>query len=394
MIYVFGDLRQLRKFELSRPTISRPMPMPISSPMASRPRHARRQSFLVPSRSAPAPEKSIGTSPPASSSLDSPTSVVSPTRPYAQFSSASLARMSCESCESVACSSAGCNEIDVSPAFFDDMPAPEGPATASCLHRPEYRLPPSSLVYLEPAHTRPEPRPGRMMTRTPTAGSPVVVNPSQGTRSPRSRSEYGPTAGFIPTGYSNNSTTSLGDTARSLRSQRSACYFDFDALPPNRANQRRDSTSEVDNGSLRARRTNASVPPLSTVVVDSPSPHASAPASSSSPTLGGVGHFFGRAQYKCNQPTSPAFTSPHRNKDHDVSSFDTDTSSTDHPPKWYSFAALIPSFTAGVPAFAAPLTQVQSPVVKRAQWEVVVRAAVVAVLIAGTLTGIVVGLVP
>ena len=396
MIYVFGDLRQLRKFELTRPTISRPMPMPISSPMASRPRHARRQSFLVPSRSAPAPEKSVGTSSPASSPIDSPTSFVSPTRPYAQFSNASLARMSCESCESVVGSSVGCNEIDVSPAFFDDMPAPEGPATASCLHRPEYLLPPSSLVYLEPAHTRPEPRSGRMMTRTPTASNPVVVNPSQGTRSLRSStkglSEYGPTAGFIPPGYSNNSTTSLGDTARSLRSQRSACYFDFDSLPPNRVGQRRDSTSEVDTGSLRARRTNASVPPLSTVgIVDSSSPHLSAPASSS-PTLGGVGHFFGRAQYKCNQPTSPAFTSPRR--DLDVSSFDTDTSSMDRPPKWHSFAALIPSFTAGVPAFATPLTQVQSPVVKRAQWEVVVRAAVVAALMAGTLTGILVGLVP
>ena len=385
MIYFFGDLRQLRKFELTRPTISRPMPMsmPISSPMPFRSLHARGQSLLIPSRSAPVPEQSIGTVSPMSSPLDSPTSFVPPTRLYAQFSSASLARTSsCESCESEGCSSVGCNEIDVSPAFFDDVPAPEGPATASCLHRPEYRLSPTALTYVEPAHTRPEPRPGRMVIRTPAAGNPVMVDPVQSTRNLRtgmkSLFEYGPTAGFIPNSYNNNSTTSLSDTTRSLRSQRSACYFDFDSLPTNRVGQRRDSIGGGDGASLRAGRTHPSVPPPSSVVAVDPSgQHSSAPALPSS-----VGHLFGRAQYKCNRRTSPP--------DKETSS----ASSTDRPAKWFSFATLIPSFTAGVPAFATPLTQIQSPVVKRAQWEVVIRAAFVAAVIAGVLTGIMVGVVP
>jgi hypothetical protein len=393
MIYFFGDLRQLRKFELARPTISRPMLMPISSPMPFRSTHARGQSLLIPSRSAPVPEQSIGTASPMSSPLDSPTSFVAPTRPYAQFSSASLARTSCESCESESGSSAGCNEIDVSPAFFDDVPAPEGPATASCLHRPEYRLSPTSLTYVEPAHTRPEPRSGRMLVRTPAAGNPVMVDPSQGTRSLRtsmkSPSEYGPTAGFIPNSYGNNSTTSLSDTTRSLRSQRSACYFDFDALPTNRVGQRRDSISGGDGTSFPTGRTNSSVPPPSSnVVVDPSGPHSSAPASPSSPTFVGVGHLFGRAQYKCNQRTSPASKSSPPDKD------TSSASSANRPTRWFSFTTLIPSFTAGVPAFATPLTQVQSLVVKRAQWEVVVRAAFVAAVIAGVLTGVVVGVVP
>jgi hypothetical protein len=385
MIYFFGDLRQLRKFELARPTISRPMPLPISSPLPFRSTHSRGQSqtLYIPSRSAPLPEKSIGSVSPTSSPLDSPISFSTPSRPYAQFSNASLARTSCESCESVVCPSVGCNEIDVSPAFFDDVPAPEGPATASCLHRPEYRLSPSSLTYLEPAHTstRPEPRSGRLTIRPPATGNAVMVDPSHNlnTRSPWSsmKTEYGPTAGFIPHVYNNNSTASLSDTTRSLRSQRSVCYFDFDALPPNRIGQRRDSTGGGDSASLRA-----GVPAAAAVVMEPSTLHSSLPASSSSPpTLAGVGHFFGRTQYKCNQRTSAAFTSSLPDKG-------------TPPTKRFSFATLIPSFTAGVPAFAAPLTQVQSPVVKRAQWEVVIRAGFLAALFAGGLTGIVVGVVP
>lgn len=387
MIYFFGDLRQLRKFELARPTISRPMmPLPISPPLPFRSTHSRGQSqtLYIPSRSAPLPEKSIGSVSPSSSPLDSPISFVTPSRPYAQFSNASLPRTSCESCESEVCPSAGYNEIDVSPAFFDDVPAPEGPATASCLHRPEYRLSPSSLTYLEPVHTRPEPRSGKLSIRTPATGYVGTVDPSHGTRSPRSSmktpSEYGPTAGFIPHGYNNNSTTSLSDTARSLRSRRSACYFDFDALPPpNRlVGQQHDGMSGGDSASLPA-----GVSAAGGVVAEPSGQHASVPASLSSPTLAGVGHFVGRTQYKCNQRTSPASSSSAPDKG----------TANEAPSKWLSFATLIPSFTAGVPAFATPLTQVQSPVVKRAQWEVVIRAALVAALFAGALTGIVVGVV-
>ena len=396
MIYFFGDLRQLRKFELARPTISRPMPMPISSPLP--PGH---HSLFIPSRRAPpVPEKSVGPVPPPSLPLNSPISFVAPIPPHSQFSTSSLARTSCDSYESDVCPSV---EIDISPAFFDDVPAPEGPATASCLHRPEYRLPPPSVTYLEPAHARSEARSRGLTIRPPAANIPVMVDSSQAsTRSPRSMrsgSDYGPTAGFIPNGYSDNSTASLSETVRSLRSQRSACYFDFDTLPPNtvraghrhRHRYRHDSMSGADIVSVR---TNANGLPSSAAFgLEPPSPHGSAPTFS--PTFGGVNHFLGRAQYKCNQRMSATATSTSpASPPWDRSTF-SETSSIRSTRRFrYWFSTLIPSFTAGVPAFAAPLTQIQSPAVKRVQWEVVVWAAFLAALIAGTLTGLVVGLVP
>lgn len=295
----------------------------------------------------------------------------------------------------------GCNEIDVSPAFFDDVPAPEGPATASCLHRPEYRLSPSSITYVEPAYVRSSARnAGLGMSPSFGAGdgyghSPVAVDPkrrrpsvgSGSTKSPSSCGcEYGPTAGFIPSDYRSGSTPSLTDALRSLRSQRSACYFDFDALPANR-DRDRDKDKDRDRGGVvhhdGAIMSGGDGADGHGVAVDPASPHLhpSALSSSSSPSLNGAGFSsFGRIQYKCNQCTLPP-----------VSGTLTDDRRRH---KRFSFAMLIPSFTAGVPAFAAPLTPVQSPVVKRAQWEVVIRAAIVAVVMAGTLTGIVVGVVP
>lgn len=339
MIYFFGDLRQLRKFELVRPTISQPIPIPDASPMPpmSTPR------LFVPSRNAPVPEKTA-----------SPTPFVPP----ALQSMTSLA----ESCESE-CSSGGCNRIDVSPAFFDDVPAPEGPATASCLHRPEYRLSPS-ITYIEPAHVR---------SAGLSLSMPATDPPRQSRRSPGNIPEYGPTAGFIPSDYPNRSTASLGE-ARSLRSQRSACYFDFDALP---AHDRAGGGGVPLSPVMTA--------PLSSVVIADPSsPQTSAPSSASTRSLTGAGALLGRMQYKCE--SYPATTM--------LSAFD-DDASTYRRKRWkFSLAMLIPSFTAGVPAFATPLTPVQSPVVKRAQWEVVIRAGLVAAIFAGALIGIVVGAVP
>lgn len=383
MVYLFGDLRQLRKFELTRPTISRPIPMPISHPTPFRSTRASGQPLFIPSHRAPLPEKATRS---GLSFDDSPISFVAPAQPRAQFSDVSLRRTSCGS---EVCSSVGSNEIDVSPAFFDDVPAPEGPATASCLHRPEYRLSPPSIAYLEPAHVRPE---GRPAISESASSSPVGVDPNQSTRCPRSNKkdtyEYGPTAGFIPTDYSNNSISNLSDTSGSLRSQRSTC-FDFDLLPTNKATQRRRSTSGGDSASLLAGGANPGVLPLSSVVVG---PSTPAPTLSLSPPLTGVSPFLGRAQYKCNQRTSPALMSSSLEKG--TSTASAALSPTSSPSNRLWLTSLIPSFTAGVPAFAAPLTQVQSQVVKRAQWEVVVRAAFLAAVIAGVLIGVVVGVVP
>jgi len=384
MVYIFGDLRQLRRFELARPTISRPTP--IQPPISSSSAHVCRQSLYIPSRNVPLPEKHFEATSQTITFLDSPTlgSFISPTHRHAQSSRPSLVGTltSCETCESDPCSSVECNEIDISPAFFDDIPAPEGPATASCLHRPEYRLPAPSIPQMEPAHLRPECRPAKMPNSTPNSDTSVPVEPGSSTRDPqssiKSTSEYGPTAGFIPNDYS-NSTTSLCDTTRSVRSQRSACYFNFDLLP-NSVGQypQSDITRAGDGTSPPAVGTNSNGPRASPAVVNQSSLHLPSPS-----PLVGVVPFLGRAQYKCNQRTSPAFPSEKGS-----------VSSKNRSPRKFSLSTLIPSFTAGVPAFAAPLTQIQSPVVKRAQWEVVVRAALVAAVIAGVVTGVVVGLVP
>lgn len=376
MIYFFGDLRQLRKFELTRPTISRPMPMPEMSPLASGP--TPHQSLYVPSRSVPPmPEKM----PEAVSPIDSPkTSFTRPMRHFPKISATSLAPTTCESCYSEdSGESFGCNEIDISPALYDDMPAPEGPATASCLHRPEHRLPPSFIPLAEPAYVRQVARSAGLTISTSAMDGPAVLHRTQSKpsmRSFRNRPEYGPTAGFIPSDYRANSASSLAETPKSLRSQQSACYFDFDALPTKRP--RRDSVGG-DSASLPP--TGMNMPSSSSVVVDPSSPHPSGPssASPSSPSLSGIGALLGRRQYKCNHPSGVTSSSS--------------VGSTDKRRR-KRFAMLIPSFTAGVPAFAAPLTQVQSPVVKRAQWEVVIRAGTVAAILAGTLAGIVVIVIP
>jgi len=55
---------------------------------------------------------------------------------------------------------------------------------------------------------------------------------------------------------------------------------------------------------------------------------------------------------------------------------------------------MVPSYTAGVPAFRVPMTRVHSPVVIRAQWEIIVRSAVLGLIGAAALVAIFVGVVP
>lgn len=118
---------------------------------------------------------------------------------------------------------------------------------------------------------------------------------------------------------------------------------------------------------------------------------------STSSQSGSLGPLIGRAQYKCNKRVYPLSQSPDSAASLAQSAYPTTptpASSHDRSVPTSSFALLIPAFTAGVPAFAAPMTQVRSPVVKRAQWEVVVRAALVAMVGATVLVGVVIGVVP
>ncbi|KAF9219189.1 hypothetical protein BS17DRAFT_741261 [Gyrodon lividus] len=386
MVYIFGDLRQLRKFELARPTISRPIPVPISSPVASRAPLVNGPSISV-SRNLQAekdPEEALPTSP---ATINSVSSFAAQSHPFSQASDAS-SMTSCESGESVSCSSQDCNEIDVSPAFFDDVPAPEGPATASCLHRPEYR--PSSVSFLAAVHPRP-----RICPVIPTGSG--HADPGASPRNSESalsiEVEYGPSAVFIPHDF-------VGDSAGmgTQRSRSGAENFDFDLLPTTRQaiplrrpnlNVRLNSETTAAAAAAAALPTGCANVPPSTVTDRSNQSADMRPS-------GGLGPLMGRVQYKCNKRTYPLSQSPDSGASIQRSPYSTPTPtpSQERPRPTSSFALLIPSFTAGVPAFAAPFTQVRSPVVKRAQWEVVVRAGLLAWLGASVITGVVIAVIP
>ncbi|KIJ15010.1 hypothetical protein PAXINDRAFT_12276 [Paxillus involutus ATCC 200175] len=378
MVYIFGDLRQLRKFELARPAISRPMPMPISAPVVSRVPPVNGPSISI-SRNHQVekdPEEALPTSP---VTITSVSSFAAQSHPFSRTSEASSAT-SCESGESESCSSGDCNEIDVSPAFFDDVPAPEGPATASCLHRPEYR--PSSVTFLPTVHPRPRNYP------TISTGS-IHAEPgaiSRNTESAfRGEVEYGPSAVFIPPDF-------IGDSATTgtQRSRSGAESFDFDLLPTTRHTISLRRSNVRLNGDATA--TPAPSPGRTTIPLSTIS-NGSNHSAGISPS-GGVGPVMGRVQYKCNNRLHPLSHSPDSGASVQNLHSMTPTPSQERSRPTSSFALLIPSFTSGVPAFASPFTQVRSPVVKRAQWEVVVRAGLLAAIGAGVITGVVVGVVP
>ena len=376
MIYVFGDLRQLRKFELARPSISHPIAAPIPPIGSTLPQPPVVQ---IPSisvvRHTPS-EKDADVQLTSSMTANSVSSYM-PKRSFSPISSHTSAT-SCRSCESEAEYSQEVQEIEVSAAVFDEEPAPEGPATATCLHRPEYQppSPPSSSVFPAAVHHSPR---ARTVVSTPNMRT-YIHNISS------SASLYGPTAGFIPP----QCGADEGEQFVAQRSPRPSIArgsFDFDLLP-------RRQRSGSDRGSNQLPRRDAVIPSGPTKQHRSHEhgdpESGSPPHSPTSPTLNST---IGRAQYKCNKrpylaapPVSAASLSPpsqlwpHQHELPEKRSF--------------SFALLAPSFTAGVPAFAAPLTHIRSPVVKRAQWEVVVRSGIIAFFITGIFIGVIIGVVP
>ncbi|KAG2337737.1 hypothetical protein BDR05DRAFT_1004767 [Suillus weaverae] len=180
MVYVFGNLQQLRKFELAWLAISRPLPVPAP---AHRNTQASRQtefcsstSFESASYSLSAEERSF------SRASDS----------YSDLSGSSEVEDSSSSFES--------QEIEISHAYSDDVPAPEGPATATGLHRSHYRFAHSSSITF-PAmahigkHTNPAVFPSPLECRASrwNVGNSSPVKP----HSLEDASSFGPSAAFI-----------------------------------------------------------------------------------------------------------------------------------------------------------------------------------------------------
>ncbi|KAG1822487.1 uncharacterized protein BJ212DRAFT_1263645, partial [Suillus subaureus] len=355
MVYVFGDLRQLRKFELARPAISRPLPAPapavtsISAPLPHRPAPSIRISKHHDRQYDPEFYSSR-------SFQSAPYSLSAERRSFSRASDAySSTEQSGSSEDEDAPSSFESPEIEISPAFFDDVPAPEGPATATGLHRSHYRsVQSSSITFPSIAHTR-----------------------------QKDPSSFGPSAAFIRHEIDLDAEDGLKERAHTGRDEIEG--FDFDLLPKSI----RGNVILADNIRLPS---NTSRPPITVTIADH-IPTLSIQTENPAPSNNLLSSAIARQQYKCKRTYAPPLSLVSQ-----TSSIQSPNSSTPSPIPSSNRSPLvsfmIPSFTAGVPAFQAPMTRVRSPVVIRAQWEVVIRSAVLGLICTVTLVAIFVGVVP
>ncbi|EIW81406.1 hypothetical protein CONPUDRAFT_144195 [Coniophora puteana RWD-64-598 SS2] len=394
MIYVFGDIRQLRKFELERPPISRPIPVgPVTNPTLPKP------AMTV----APAPCPPV-VQPPSQNDSQGSRQIMPPSEPQTTHYFPSTASLS----SAHSSSEDACDEIssiesfDISPAYFDPFPAPEGPATSAAFYRttamPVHSLPPQpspparvavdpnacafpAVTYIPPdvrarhphlaSYTHPLPRP--QSTRANAS-----VTPAVGAR-------FIPPDDLEPASPCDTSATAIercedaaDELERGYRKDRpcpepAKPVFDFDLLP-----------IPVKPMPAAVNKPLPSIPPRKSSTA-SEQHHQRTPES-----------ILGRIQYKCNTRAYHADTSA-------VSEKYTGSPGQPHsspsrgsggPGLLSSARALVlPRFTAHVP-FLTPVTRVRSPVVVRAQWEVTVRSAALALVISAVLMGVVVGAVP
>ncbi|KAG1733034.1 uncharacterized protein EDB91DRAFT_1238656 [Suillus paluster] len=347
MIYVFGDLRQLRKFELARPVISRPLPVPavtsISSPLPHPPPLSKRPSIAISKHH----DRQCDPEFFSSTSLQSAPCIISAEgRSFSPTSDSSSDSELCGSSEGSS-SSFELPEIEVSPAYFDDVPAPEGPATATGLHRSHYRSVQSSITFPSVLHTRQRPN------------SAALPSPLEHRAFQRE----------CP--------------AQSSCQIRRGESFDFDLLPKSG----KGNAILADN----IRLTSNTFPPPITIPdhIPTPSPQTENTTPSNNPMSSAIA----RQQYKCKRTYAPPLSLVSQiSSVPSPNSYTSSPSPTSNRPPLVSF--MIPSFTAGVPAFQAPMTRVRSPVVIRAQWEVVIRSAAIGLIGAVILVAIFIGAIP
>ncbi|KAG2038672.1 hypothetical protein BDR03DRAFT_954025 [Suillus americanus] len=377
MVYVFGDLRQLRKFELARPAISRPLPAP--APAVT--------SISAPLPHLPAPGIVISNHHDRQYDPEFCSSRSFQSAPYSaerrSFSQASDSYSSTEQSGSSededSPSSSESPEIEISPAYFDDVPAPEGPATATGLHRSHYRsAQSSSITFPSIAHTR-------QRTNPVTFPSPLECRASSGNVRNSSvvkphtlehSSSFGPSAAFIRHEVDLDMEDDLKE--RVYTGQDEIEGFDFNLLPK----------SVKGNGDNIRLPCNASPPPVTVTIAD----HIPTLSLQPAPSNNLLSSAIARQQYKCKRTYAPPLSLISQTSIQSPNSYTPSPTPSSNRSPLVSF--MIPSFTAGVPAFKAPMTRVRSPVVIRAQWEVVIRSAVLGLICAVTLVAIFVGVVP
>ena len=297
MIFIFGDLRQLRRFELSRPLISRPQrlkpthPVDVKSPISPG-APLTRPPLISPSlfgqrQSPPLDVRPRTTSQISSTSYDG---------------SASSCRGSCILEDQIV----SADYIHISPAYFDDHPAPEGPATMphSATNRPQSKSTADNDAGLS----------------TNTAS---FIHPYDSCTD----DEYGPLS------------------RRPLQGLQPITAFDFDALP-HRPRPKPPADSQK-----------------APTVVPTPKEQPPAPSLSLSPR--GLLLYL---QYQCSKFASTETLDPERGGDGDG-----DAGVGTRIRARFKLVRSVPTFS--------PFTRVLSPVVARAQWEIVVRSALYAFLL-------------
>lgn len=380
MVYIFGDLRQLRKFELSRPRISAPKPLDSSSvrPLISPPVPIYRSDshssspFLpsiafrrsrptvvqprpvIPSLTITIPEKPAA----AAVSLRQRDSLVGSTA-STPYDTASQYSSSSSSFNGVFVDG-GDPEITVSPAYFDPDPAPEGPAT---------RTGPDAHPFITDGIAVPSPS-----YRFGTAG--VHTEECRFNRACYNNT----TAGFIAYDDDDLYERPTGRAAEEGR----AGAFDFDSLPV-----RDGEDAPCICATVPAAPSSVALPlfPQEEKQPDFPQPSSPPPAfvtpalpdEARCTELKSPAAFLGRAQYECNRNSVvgsiPALPANQKYK-----------SQTTRPQVTLQTIENQYHRVRGVPAFG-PLTRVISPVVTRAQWEIVVRSALVAMLMSIAIVG-------
>lgn len=345
-VYFFGDFRQLRKFELARPQISKPQQPPSDE------------------------EKAVRSPSPAPSHLPPPSSTshaaVLPSMQDARVAHFRRPSSSTDSEEYLTEeSSAPTGGIHISPAFFDD----------------------SSFIDAETGDISSK-------FRFPPQGS---GNNTEGGNS--SDTDFTATAAFIqPFDDSSLGVTDEVDYDKILPEQRQAIgNFDFDALPPRRPKTRHE-TRRLSDLYERECCSQVEAPPPSTAPYTTYSSYPY-PLPPTPPPSG----LMERVQARCdikkwrlqtefqdhvNSPTATVFSTSNPYNAHIIQkshrSFSVKSSNMDSVETKVNKRFKLMN---AVPAFAVPLTRVLSPVVRRGQWEIVVRSALIAIVLSWVIVG-------
>lgn len=380
MVYVFGDLRQLRKFELSRPRISAPKPLDassprphISSPVPMYKSDSHSSSSFLPSyafrrpRSTPIPTKPI-----------TPLTIAIPERPPAAALSSrirdsvanSIASTPYDSTSQYSSSTSSYNvdgaepEITVSPAYFDPDPAPEGPATRTGPDPfiADGVVPSASYQFGTANGHSEECRFNRTCYNNATAGFIAYDDDDLYDRPSGKATEEGRTGTFD----FDSLPVRDGEDAPCICSGVPAAPSSV-ALPLNPPHEEKEKQPEPNQTLLPL-----PVPMVSTVPDSDERPLRSKELKSPSA-------FLRRAQSKCNGNSIIDFT-PAVPANQSYKSLATQPRVAMHTIESQH------QRIRHVPAFG-PLTKVLSPVVSRAQWEIVVRSAVVALFISLAIVG-------